>query len=254
MDAGAAARIAKAALEGSSLDEPFRVLEIGPGTGALTAALLEEGADVTAIDIDPQMIEILRGRPELRGATVELADALSFDYAAFAQGGPWRATGNLPYNIATPLMMQLIEMENGPAQLVFMIQKDVADRLVAKPSTPVFGSLSLAVQYGMKVDKLFTLGPGVFYPRPKVHSTVVRLTRHAVPPVQTTNVPLLLKLIRAAFAYRRKTLANSLHLALGIPRARISEALTHTGLNTDIRGEQLDLKQYAALADQLNIE
>lgn len=252
MDAGAAARIAKAALEGSSQDEPFRVLEIGPGTGALTAALLEAGADVTAIDIDPQMIQILRGRPELRGATIELADALRFDYGAFARGGAWRATGNLPYNIATPLMMQLIEMENGPQQLVFMIQKDVADRLVAKPSTPAFGSLSLAVQYGMKVEKLFTLGPGVFYPQPKVHSTVVRLTRHAEPPVCTSNVQLLLAIIRAAFAYRRKTLANSLHLALGLPRAQISEALARTGLNTDIRGEQLDLKQYAALTDQLD--
>lgn len=252
MDGGAAARIAKAALEGSSQDEPFRVLEIGPGTGALTAALLEAGADVTAIDIDAQMIEILRGRSELARAHVVQADALAFDYAAFARGGRWRATGNLPYNIATPLMLALIAMENGPEQLVFMIQKDVAQRLVAKPSTPAFGSLSLAVQYAMHVQTLFTLGPAAFYPRPKVHSTVVRLTRRAEPAVYTANPPLLMKIIRGAFAYRRKTLANSLHLALGITRAAVSEALERSGLNTDIRGEQLDLNQYAALTAALD--
>ena len=252
MDRGAAARIAKAALEGSSQDEPFRVLEIGPGTGTLTAALLEAGADVSAIDIDPQMIGILRGRPELAAATVLQADALSFDYAAFAQGRRWRATGNLPYNIATPLMLHLIEMQSGPEQLVFMIQKDVADRLAAKPSTPAFGSLSLAVQYAMHVQKLFTLGPPVFYPRPKVHSTVVRLTRRDVPAVHTSNPQLFMKIIRGAFAYRRKTLANSLHLALGMTRAQVSEALERSGLNTDIRGEQLDLDQYAALTAALD--
>lgn len=252
MDGGAAARIAKAALEGSSTDEPFRVLEIGPGTGALTEALLHYGADVTAIDIDAQMIAILRSRPELRGAHIEQADALEFDYAAFAQGGRWRATGNLPYNIATPLMMKLIEMENGPQQLTFMIQKDVAERLVARPSTPAYGSLSLAVQYGMDVKKLFTLGPGVFYPRPKVHSTVVRLTRRDRPAVDVPNVPLLMKVIRGAFAYRRKTLANSVGLAFNIPRAKVSEALQRAGLNPDVRGEQLDLDQFADLARILN--
>lgn len=232
-------------------DEPFRVLEIGPGTGALTHALLELGADLTAIDVDTKMIEILQSREDLRKAAIVHADALTFDYAAFAGTRRWRATGNLPYNIATPLMMRLIEMTNGPEQLVFMIQKDVAARLSARPSTPAYGSLSLAVQYGMRVERLFTLGPSVFYPRPKVDSAVVRLTRHDRPPVDVRDVHLLLQVVRGAFAYRRKTLANSLHLALGIERARVSEALQRIDISPEIRGEQLSLAQFAALSDGL---
>ncbi|MBC5815147.1 MAG: ribosomal RNA small subunit methyltransferase A [Candidatus Eremiobacteraeota bacterium] len=251
VDSGAAMRIAKAAVEGSSQDEPFRVLEIGPGTGALTQALLEIHDDVTAIDVDTKMIEILQSRCELQSAQIVHADALTFDYAGFAGTKRWRATGNLPYNIATPLMMQLIEMQNGPEQLVFMIQKDVAARLIARPSTPAYGSLSLAVQFGMRVERLFNLGPSVFYPRPKVDSTVVRLTRHAQPPVEVRDVHLLMQVVRGAFAYRRKTLANSLQLALGIPRARVAEALQRIDSSPEIRGEQLSLEQFAALSDSL---
>lgn len=251
MDRGAAMRIAKAAMEGSSQDEPFRVLEIGPGTGALTQALLELGADLTAIDVDAKMIEILQSRAELRTAVIVRADALTFDYTHFAGKNRWRAAGNLPYNIATPLMMHLIEMPNGPEQLIFMIQKDVAARLGARPSTPAYGSLSVAVQYGMRVERLFTLGPGVFYPRPKVDSTVVRLTRHDRPPVNVRDVHLLMQVVRGAFAYRRKTLANSLHLALGIERARVSDALQRIDISPEIRGEQLSIAQFAALSDTL---
>lgn len=251
MDGGAAMRIAKAALQGSSEDEPFRVLEIGPGTGALTQALIELGAGVTALDVDPKMIEILHSRPELRAAHIVQADALTFDYAAFAADGPWRATGNLPYNIATPLMMQLIEMQNGPQQMVIMIQKDVAARLSAKPSTPAYGSLSVAVQYRMNVERLFVLGPSVFYPRPKVDSAVVRLTGHAQPPVALRNVHFFMQVVRGAFAYRRKTLANSLQLSLGIERARVVEALNRIGIHPEIRGEQLSLAQFAGLSDIL---
>lgn len=251
MDGATATRIAKAAVEGSPQGESFRVLEIGPGTGALTDALLKLGANVTALEIDTKMIEILRSREELREAQIVHADALTFDYDAFAQSGPWRATGNLPYNIATPLMMKLIEMRNGPEQVVIMIQKDVAARLSAKPSTPAYGSLSLAVQYGMAVQRLFTLGPGVFYPRPKVDSAVVRLTRHARPPVDVRDVHFFMQVVRGGFAYRRKTLANSLQLALGIPRAHVQHTLQLIDIDPEIRGEQLALAEFARLSDSL---
>ncbi|MDP9110251.1 MAG: 16S rRNA (adenine(1518)-N(6)/adenine(1519)-N(6))-dimethyltransferase RsmA, partial [Candidatus Eremiobacteraeota bacterium] len=186
VDSGAAAHIARLALEpiaGSPANTPrgLRVLEIGAGTGQLTHALLEAGAAVTVIDIDPDMIHILRSRPELGAARIEHADALSFQYAEFAGGQPWRVTGNLPYNIATPLILTLIEMRGGPEMLVVMVQKDVAERFIAKPSTPAYGSLSVAVQYAMHVERAFTLGPHVFFPRPKVQSTVVRFTRRERP-------------------------------------------------------------------------
>mgnify|MGYP002402607833 CR=1 FL=1 len=249
MDSGAASRIAHL------LDEqqaPLRVVEIGPGTGALTQALLDLNADVTAIDVDPDMVQILRSRPELARAAIVQADALEFDYESLAQGKPWQMTGNLPYNIATPLIMRLIEMRNGPQTLVVMVQREVANRFSARPSTPAYGSLSVAVQYAMQVEKAFTLGPGAFYPRPKIDSTVVRLQRRAQPAVLVRDEHRFLQVVRASFAYRRKTLANSLALSLGMQRQAVIQALQHIGLDTEIRGEQLAIADFGRLADRLS--
>lgn len=249
MDASAASRIARLAAEG--ITPSARILEIGPGTGRLTQALLEVHPDVTAIDVDPDMIRILRSQPQLEAASVLLADALEFDYESFAGGKPWRMTGNLPYNIATPLTMRLIEMPNGPQTLVVMIQKEVANRIAAKPGSKSYGSLSVAVQYAMTVERAFTLGPGAFYPRPKIDSTVMRLTRRDRPAVEVADERWFLQVVRGAFAYRRKTLANSLSLAIGTPRAQVAQAAQHLGLDTEIRGEQLALADFARLADRL---
>ena len=251
MDAGVASRIAHLVVEGSQDGEPSRILEIGPGTGALTLALLQLHSDVTAIDVDPDMVRILRSRPELSRAHIIEADALTFDYSQFAAGKQWRMTGNLPYNIATPLIMQFVEMQNGPQALVVMVQKEVADRFAAKPGTPAYGSLSVAVQYAMHVEKALALKPGAFYPRPKIDSTVVRLTRLQAPAVSVADEHRFLQVVRAAFAYRRKTLANSLALALGVQRAAVAQALQQIGLDTEIRGEQLGLDDFARLADRL---
>ncbi|MBV9270289.1 MAG: ribosomal RNA small subunit methyltransferase A, partial [Candidatus Eremiobacteraeota bacterium] len=259
MDMGAAKRIARLALEGSVPSngaEPSplpRVIEIGAGTGQLTEALLELGADVTAIELDPEMVRVLQARPELANAHVIQHDALTFDYESYGGVSPWNATGNLPYNVATPLMIKLIEMPRGPQTIVVMIQKDVADRLVAKPSTPAYGSLSIAVQYAMEVERAFTLGPNVFYPRPKVDSTVVRMTRRAEPAVRVRSERRFMQVVRAGFAYRRKTLANSLSLALELSRTEVAAALERVGLDTEIRGEQLAIGDFAKLSDALEI-
>jgi 16S rRNA (adenine1518-N6/adenine1519-N6)-dimethyltransferase len=249
MDAGAAARIARLTAEGIS--PSARILEIGPGTGQLTKALLDVHPDVTAIDIDPDMVRILRSQPDLERAQIIEADALAFDYETFAHGGAWHMTGNLPYNIATPLIMRLIEMTNGPQTLVVMIQKEVAERIAAKPGTRAYGSLSVAIQYAMRVERAFTLGPGAFYPRPKIDSSVVRLTRLERRAAEVADEHWFLQVVRAAFAYRRKTLANSLSLALGTPRAQVAGALQQLGIDTEIRGEQLALADFARLADRL---
>lgn len=251
MDGGAARRIARLAIDGSPDGERPFVVEIGAGTGALTRALLDEGAGVTAIEIDPELAVILRARDDLRDATIACDDALAFDYDAAAQGRAWSAAGNLPYNVATPLLLQLIERRYGPRAIVAMIQRDVADRLAAKPGTPAYGSLSIAVQYAMHVERAFTLGPRSFYPPPKVDSTVVRLTRRTQPAVTPKDEALFLQVVRAAFAYRRKTLANSLTLALGIARADVARAIERAQLASEIRGEQLDIAAYARLADAL---
>ena len=252
IDQGAARRIARLALEGAA--EPARTIEIGAGTGQLTRALLEEGADVTALEIDPDLIALLRKRDELTNARIVQADALAFDYAAYADGSPWRVAGNLPYNIATPLMLGLIEMEHGPSSLTVMIQKDVAARLAAKPGTAAYGSLSIAVQYAMVVERAFTLGPRSFYPAPKIDSTVIRLLRRETPAVHPHDLRLFRKVVRAAFAYRRKTLANSLMLALGVERAIVARALAASQLPPECRGEQLDLYDFSRLADAMAAE
>jgi 16S rRNA (adenine1518-N6/adenine1519-N6)-dimethyltransferase len=249
MDGGAAQRIARLALVEAA--PGARVIEIGAGTGALTEALLEAGADVTALEIDPQLIAILRHRPELKAAHIVQADAMEFDYAAYGRNEPWLMAGNLPYNVATPLMLDLIEMDGGPAAITVMIQKDVANRLAAKAGTPAYGSLSIAVQYAMTVERAFTLGPRAFYPEPKVDSTVVRLVRREEPAVHPRDVTLFRKVVRGAFAYRRKTLANSLHLALELDRSVVTSALAASGLSAEIRGEQLDINEFARLADAL---
>jgi 16S rRNA (adenine1518-N6/adenine1519-N6)-dimethyltransferase len=247
MDAGTAARIARLAA-GAPGD---RVLEVGAGTGSLTHALLAAGAEVTAFDLDDALVDVLRTREDLGAARIEHADALAFDYAAYADGRPWRVAGNLPYNIATPLLIRLAQLEHPPERIVAMIQKDVADRLLAQPGTAAYGSLTVALGLTMRIERAFNVAPGQFFPRPKVVSSVVVLDRLAVPAVAVRDRERFEQVVRGAFAYRRKTLANSLSLALELPRERIAEALHALGLDADIRGETLDLPTFAALADAL---
>jgi len=247
VDGAAAARIARL-----TAPEPgTRVLEIGAGTGALTRALLRCGAQVTAMDVDPDMIELLREREDLTAATVLQADALAFDYANWAGEAPWIAAGNLPYNIATPLLLLLAQAARPPARIVAMIQRDVADRLRAKPGTPGYGSLTVAIGLRMQVERAFSVSPAQFFPRPNVDSAVIVLRPHAVPPVAVRDPVHFERVVRGAFAYRRKTVANALSLSLAVPRERVTDALRTLQLNPEIRGEALDLATFAALADAL---
>jgi 16S rRNA (adenine1518-N6/adenine1519-N6)-dimethyltransferase len=248
-NASAARKIARLSLNGTSAN--LKTIEIGAGTGALTRALLGEGADLTAIEIDLSLVEVLRSQPELATATIVCADALEFDYPHWAGSRPWHAVGNLPYNVATAVLLHLIEMDCGPQSLTVMVQKDVAERLAAAPGTPAYGSLSVAVQYAMRPERGFTLAPGSFFPAPKVRSSVVRLVRRAAPAVQPRDLALFWKVVRGAFAYRRKTLANTLALALDFDRAQIARALEFSNLSPELRGERLDLGDFARLADAL---
>jgi 16S rRNA (adenine1518-N6/adenine1519-N6)-dimethyltransferase len=245
----AARKIAQLALAGTA--PATRTLEIGAGTGALTRALLDEGADLTALEIDPELVAILAAREDLRAVEIVCADALEFDYRAWSSGHRWIATGNLPYNVATPVMMRLIEMECGPDSLTVMVQRDVAERIVAVPGTRAYGSLSVAVQFAMRAQTVLTLSPGSFFPPPKVRSSVVRLVRRDAPAVRPRDLAAFWKVVRGAFAYRRKTLANTLALALDLDRARILRALESSNLSPEIRGERLELGDFARLADAL---
>jgi 16S rRNA (adenine1518-N6/adenine1519-N6)-dimethyltransferase len=247
MDGGTAMRIARLAAPTPGM----RAIEIGAGTGALTAGLLALGAQVTAIDVDDDMIAVLRSRTDLSSVHIEKADALAFDYAAWAGREPWVAAGNLPYNIATPLMLLLADLPNPPDRIVAMIQKDVADRLTAKPHTPSYGSLTIAISVRMQVERAFNVSPSQFYPRPNVNSAVVVMKRHEQPPVALRDPAWFERVVRGAFGYRRKTAANALALALDLPREQVAEALRTAHLNPESRAEELDLVQFAALADAL---
>jgi 16S rRNA (adenine1518-N6/adenine1519-N6)-dimethyltransferase len=247
MDGGAVKRIAALCVT----ERGERVFEIGGGTGALTGALVRIGADVTAIEIDPDLVAILRERADLAAATILEADALTFDFDTATGDAPWTAAGNLPYNVATPLVLRFLGLANPPRRIVAMLQRDVVDRLVARPATPQYGSLTLFVSYAMHVRRAFVLGPSVFYPRPNVESAVAVLERRDQPAVRVRNEAFFLQVVRAGFAYRRKTLANSLVLALGIERERTQTALASLAIDTEIRAEQLDLGAFGALADAL---
>ncbi len=227
------------------------LVEVGPGTGVLTRALAPRVPKLQVIEIDPDMVAILCADPALTNVTITEHDALTYDYAALSQAGPWHATGNLPYNVGTPLLLQWIESPSPPERITVMVQKDVAERLAAQVNTPAYGSLSVAAQLIMTVRCAFVLGPQAFYPKPKVDSAVVVLERRAEPIVSGTLLTQTRAVVRAAFAYRRKTLANSLHLALGLERTLAQGALRSIGLDTEIRGEQLGLNAFVALAKAL---
>jgi 16S rRNA (adenine1518-N6/adenine1519-N6)-dimethyltransferase len=248
VNAATARRIARLSIEGAPSDPA--IVEIGAGTGTLTRALLEERARVTAIEIDPHLVAILREREDLRAATIVDADALTFDYASVA-APHWRVAGNLPYNIATPLLLRFIEMPAGPQMLTVMVQRDVAERFAAVAGTKAYGSLTIAAQYAMRIERCFSLPRSAFFPAPKVHSSVIRLTRRERPAVTVHDSERFWKVVRGAFAYRRKTLANSLAIALRVDRGVIVRALVACNLPTEIRGERLDLGDFARLADAL---
>ena len=247
-DAGAARKIASLCLS----EAGTRLIEIGAGTGTLTRALLDGGARLRALEIDPELIEILRERTDLANAEIVETDALGYDYDAATSGTPWTAAGNLPYNIATPLVLRWLEGTNPPQRTVVMIQRDVAERFTAAPATAAYGSLSVAGQFATRPKRAFTLGPDAFYPRPKVESSVVIMERRERPPVECRDRAFFFRVVRAAFAYRRKTAANSIALALGIARERVQDALSDLSLAADIRGERLDLAAFAALANRLD--
>ncbi len=213
--------------------------------------MLDAGAQLTAVEIDPVLVDVLRNRADLKRATIVAGDARTFDYATLARSGKWYAAGNLPYYIATPLIMQLIELQRGPQALTVMVQRDVADRFTAPPGTAAYGSLTVAVGYAMNVTRVLTLEPAAFSPKPKVSSAVVQMIRRTEPAVRTRDLARFRQVVRAAFAYRRKTLANSLALALRVDRHSVEQALRSAGIPTEQRGERLDLADFARLADAL---
>lgn len=236
-------------------EEDF-VLEIGPGIGTMTQYLAEKARLVAAVEIDNNLIPILRETlADCKNVEIIHGDVLKLDINALIQwyngGRPVKVVANLPYYITTPIIMGLFESHVPVESITVMVQKEVAKRMQAKPGTKDYGALSLAVQYYANPYIAANVPPNCFIPRPKVGSAVIRLTLHGTPPVAVTDERLLFRIIRASFNQRRKTLQNGLNNSpeIDFTREQIKEALEKLEVMHNVRGEMLTLAQFARLSD-----
>lgn len=221
-----------------------RIVEIGPGEGALTLPLLRAASRLTAIELDSELIEPLRARAAGVGELdVIHADVLKVDLASLAHGGKLRLAGNLPYYVSSPILFHCLAHADAIADMHFMLQKEVVDRMAAAPGNKVYGRLSVMLQLACKVEPLLRVAPGAFRPPPKVDSAVVRLT--PLPTAQRPDPGLgaaLETVVRAAFGQRRKTLANALRGLLD------ADAIRAAGIDPRARAENVAPDGFVALA------
>lgn len=234
------------------------VLEIGPGIGTMTQYLAENAGHVVAVEIDRNLIPILKETlADYDNVTVINEDILRVDIKALAEeyngGKPIKVVANLPYYITTPIIMGLFESGVPIDNITVMVQKEVADCMKEGPGSKDYGALSLAVQYYAEPEIVANVPPNCFIPRPNVGSAVIRLTRHKEMPVEVKDPALMFKIIRASFNQRRKTLQNGLGNAPELPytKEQIAAAIAEMGLTPTIRGEALSLAQFAQLSDIL---
>lgn len=226
------------------------VVEIGPGLGFLTRRLLERTGQVWAIEVDRFLAEQLRR--SAFGADPKLhliqGDFLKFAPAEFLPRMPVKLAGNLPYSIATAVLFRIFEIREQFSLLVLMLQKEVADRIVAKPGTREFGSLSVWCQIHGRVTGKLAVSPEAFFPRPKVRSMALKIELFSEPRIAPTHFPALENLLRAAFGQRRKTLGNALAAYFRQPRNVIESWLRSEGIDPTRRGETLTVDEFIALA------
>ena len=232
------------------------VLEIGPGIGTMTQCLAEAAGRVVAVEIDSNLIPILKDTlKDYDNITVINEDILKVDIKKLAEeyngGRPIKVVANLPYYITTPIIMGLFESEVPIDNITVMVQKEVADRMQTGPGSKDYGALSLAVQYYAEPYIVANVPPNCFIPRPNVGSAVIRLTRHQKPPVEVKDSGLMFRLIRVSFNQRRKTLQNGLNNSseLHYSKEQIARAIESLGVPATVRGEALTLEQFARLAN-----
>jgi 16S rRNA (adenine1518-N6/adenine1519-N6)-dimethyltransferase len=220
-----------------------RVVEVGPGLGSLTVALLGAGAHVRAIELDAHLLPALEAVLAGRDAEIVHADALAVDWSGQLGSARWVMVANLPYNVATPLVVQVLESAPMIDRLLVMVQREVGERLAAAPGDAAYGAVSVKVAYYAQAKVVGTVSPNVFIPKPKVESALVRLVRHPSPPVVVRDPARMFELVRAGFATRRKTLRNTL-------AGRVdAEQFAGAGIDPQERAERLTLADWARLAD-----
>jgi 16S rRNA (adenine1518-N6/adenine1519-N6)-dimethyltransferase len=236
------------------------VVEIGPGLGALTEPLARQAGRVLAVEVDARLAALLAERlRHARNVAVICQDILTF---------PWHRLSNvtvvgaIPYQLSSPILASLCEHRQAIAKAVLLVQEEVAQRLLSAPGTKAYGRLSVLVQWSWQVRSLLVVGRGAFFPSPEVDSRCVELLPREQPPVRPEEKVFFFALVKAAFAHRRKTLANCLNgltvpqgkrgvTLHGVTRPEVEQALTRLGLAPSVRGEALSLEQFAALAQSL---
>lgn len=246
--------IVEAVAAAAELDPGDAVLEVGAGLGVLTAELVKRVQRVVAVELDRSMCQLLATAPEVRGAELVCGDILSLDDRQLmlpAAGGPFKVVANIPYYLTTALLERILGAWRQCPLAVLMVQDEVARRLMAQPGNREYGLMTVFVQYHARIELVRTVPPSAFWPRPAVQSAVIRLTRHAAPPVDADEETLL-RLIAAAFGQRRKQIRNSLAgPPLNLGRAAIDGALAAAGVDGTQRAEQLSLVELARLARSL---
>ena len=225
------------------------VLEVGPGIGTLTQGLAQSGADVTAIELDRRLLEVLDTTlASYDNVRIIYGDVLKLDVPTIMNHKPFKVVANLPYYITTPIIMSLLESKLPIERLVVMVQKEVALRMVAKPGTKDYGALSVAVQYYTEPDIVLDVPPKSFLPAPAVTSSVIRCVLRDKPPVDVIDEKLFFRVVKAGFAQRRKTFANTMRTT-GLSKEQIDDILVKANIDGQRRGETFSLQEFADVAN-----
>ena len=237
-------------LAAAELSPGESVVEIGPGPGALTDRLLASGASVVAFEVDRDLVAALEARNAAR-LTVHSGDVLKADWPALLSSPPYKLVANLPYNISSQVLFKVLDHRPLFSRMVLMFQKEVGDRLLAAPDTRDYGILSVLVQNWYTVARVVKVAPGCFFPPPKVDSVVLRFDPREQPLAPVADEAAFVRLVKAVFAQRRKTLRNGL-LGAGYDGATVDRALSALSLAPTVRGETLDIACLSALSQALH--
>lgn len=246
-------------VEGSLIGPDDLVIEIGPGVGVLTQLLAEQAAHVIAIEIDKSLIPILQETlQDFPNAEVINEDVLRCDLKTLVEthmpNGAVRFVGNLPYYITTPIIMKILEDRVPADSITVMVQKEVADRLSAKPGSKTYGAITVAVQYYCEVAKIVAAPREVFYPKPNVDSSVIRLDIRKKSPVDLLDESAFFAVVKAGFGQRRKTLHNALTGLYGMDKTHAGQVLEKAGIDPGRRAETLAIDEFARLANTITKE
>ena len=229
----------------------FPLIEIGPGPGGLTRVLFRRVKHLWAVELDGEKVALLQKEFAGQPITILHADALKIRLSDLWGREKGWLVGNLPYYITNPLLMHFVEQKDSLLGMTVMVQKEVAERMRAKPGGKDYGILSIALQISAEVEKLFDVPPSAFWPQPKVTSAVMKLKIRPYPGF-TADRQLFFQVVRAAFAKRRKNLLNSLSLGLGKPKEDILKALKTAGINPELRAENVGILEYQQIVEALN--